>query len=160
MIANNYWTLSESLYRIESGTIMHVNLTRWLLANKHLVNLVGLVRNHTLLIDSRVRIEASKWNESESFVFVSSRLCSFLYFCWRFYCSVLDKGFLWLFFSVSQRRTGVGWRSDRKIVGAERDQDPQFSLNFSSNFRVVLRQEFSIFLRYVRLARDVLILET
>ena len=58
------------------------------------VHLVGLVRNHTLLIDSRVRIEASKWNESESFVFVSSRLCSFLYFCWGFYCSVLDKGFL------------------------------------------------------------------
>ena len=64
-----------------------------------LLRLAGaLVRNHTLLIDSRVRIEASKWNESESFVFVSSRLCSFLYFCWGFYCSVLDKGFLWLFF--------------------------------------------------------------
>ena len=52
-----------------------------------LLRLAGaLVRNHTLLIDSRVRIEASKWNESESFVFVSSRLCSFLYFCWGFYC--------------------------------------------------------------------------
>ena len=58
-----------------------------------LLRLAGaLVRNHTLLIDSRVRREASKWNESESFVFVSSRLCSFLYFCWGFYCSVLDKG--------------------------------------------------------------------
>ena len=41
----------------------------------------ALVRNLTLLIDSRGRRDASKWNESESFIFVSSRLCSFLYLC-------------------------------------------------------------------------------
>ena len=134
MIANNYWTLSESLYRIESGTIMHVNLTRWLLANKHLVNLVGLVRNHTLLIDSRVRIEASKWNESESFVFVSSRLCSFLYFCWGFYCSVLDKGFLWLFFRVARDVLGLVDVATEKLSERNGTKTHNFPIIFRATF--------------------------
>ena len=47
---------------------------------------------HTLVIDSRVRKEARSWKKSESLVFVTKILCSFLCFCHRVYFSVLEKG--------------------------------------------------------------------
>ena len=98
------------------------------------VHLVGLVRNHTLLIDSRVRIEASKWNESESFVFVSSRLCSFLYFCWGFYCSVLDKGFLWLFFRLARDVLGLVDVATEKLSERNGTKTHNFPLIFRATF--------------------------
>ena len=100
-----------------------------------LLRLAGaLVRNHTLLIDSRVRIEASKWNESESFVFVSSRLCSFLYFCWGFYCSVLDKGFLWLFFRLARDVLGLVDVATEKLSERNGTKTHNFPLIFRATF--------------------------
>ena len=50
------------------------------------------MRSHTLVIDSRVRKETRSWKKSESFVFVTKILFSFLCFCHGVYFSVLEKG--------------------------------------------------------------------
>ena len=38
-----------------------------------------------------MNMEANNQNESESFVFVATYLCSFLYLCWMILCAVLNK---------------------------------------------------------------------
>ena len=45
----------------------------WVFITLQLLRPAGaLVRNHTLVVDSRVKMEAGSWNESESFVFVAN----------------------------------------------------------------------------------------
>ena len=71
----------------------HFYFNFWNFGTLQLLWLAGaLVRNHTLVIDSRVRKKARSWKKSESFVFVPKILCSFLCFCHGVYFSVLEKG--------------------------------------------------------------------
>ena len=55
----------------------------------------AVIRNHTLLVDSRVKMGAKIWNESESFVVVVTFSIVFFICVGGFYCQCLIRD-LWI----------------------------------------------------------------